>query len=265
MVWKKSAYLYNPESKFPFRISRSKIDLFLECQKCFYLDRRHGIGRPSMPGFSLNSAVDTLLKKEFDLLRVEGKPHELMTIYKIDALPFKHPEIDVWRDSFKGQEYLHKETNLSITGAIDDIWIDTQKMFHIVDYKSTSTEKDISLEDEYKQGYKIQMEIYQWIFRRKGFDVSDLGYFVFANAGKNRPKFDAKLEFKLSIIPYSGNDGWVEKVVLDIKNCLDKNKPPSQSESCEYCSYRDKIAEIGGNGEEKSGSKKGQLSFSSEF
>jgi hypothetical protein len=265
MVWKKSAYLYNTVNKFPFRLSRSKIDLFLECPKCFYLDRRHGIGRPSMPGFSLNSAVDTLLKKEFDLLRVEGKPHELMSLYKIDAVPFKHPEIDTWRDSFKGQEYLHKETNLVITGAIDDIWIDSQKKLHIIDYKSTSTEKDISLEDEYKKGYKTQMEIYQWIFRRKGFDISDLGYFVFANAGKNRPKFDAKLEFELSIIPYNGNDSWVEMVLFDIKTCLDRKEIPAQSENCEYCSYRDNISETDKNGGEKFGSKRGQLSFNSEF
>jgi len=52
--------LYNPSSKTPFRISRGKIDLFLECPRCFYLDRRLGLGRPSMPGWALNSAVDQL-------------------------------------------------------------------------------------------------------------------------------------------------------------------------------------------------------------
>ncbi len=36
--------LYDPASKEPFRLSRSKIDLFLECARCFYLDRRLGVG-----------------------------------------------------------------------------------------------------------------------------------------------------------------------------------------------------------------------------
>jgi len=40
--------LYDPKSKEPFVISRSKIDLFLECPRCFYLDRKLGLGRPSI-------------------------------------------------------------------------------------------------------------------------------------------------------------------------------------------------------------------------
>ena len=94
----------------------------------------------------------------------------------------------------------------------------------IVDYKATSTSKEISLEDEYKQGYKKQMEIYQWIFRQLGFKVNNTGYFVFANASKNRPKFDGRLEFELSIIPYVSNDNWVGPILIDIKKCLDSDK-----------------------------------------
>ena len=33
----------------PFELSRSKVDLFLQCPRCFYLDRseKHRISRPS--------------------------------------------------------------------------------------------------------------------------------------------------------------------------------------------------------------------------
>jgi len=92
--------IYGQNGDFPFRLSRSKIDLFLECPRCFWLDRKKGISRPGMPAFTLNSAVDALLKKEFDLLRKSGQPHELMRQYGIEAIPFKHPEIDVWRTSY---------------------------------------------------------------------------------------------------------------------------------------------------------------------
>lgn len=63
--------LYNPDSKEPFKLSRSKIDLFLNCPRCFYLDRRLGVGRPPGSPFALNSAVDVLFKKEFDLHRAK--------------------------------------------------------------------------------------------------------------------------------------------------------------------------------------------------
>ena len=233
--------LYRPGSKEPFRVSRSKIDLFLDCPKCFYLDRRLGLGRPSMPAFTLNIAVDALLKKEFDLLRKKGQAHELMKQYKIDAIPFDHPDLDIWRNNFKGKEYLHRETNLIISGAIDDVWINSKKQLHIVDYKSTSTEKEISLEDGYKQMFKKQMEVYQWIFRKSGFVVNNTGYFVYANAGKNRPKFDGVLTFELSIIPHQGDDSWIEPTIFEIKKSLESDKIPDPNPACEFCQYRQLI------------------------
>lgn len=234
--------LYSPGVREPFRLSRTKIDLFLECPRCFYLDRRLGISRPGGPGFPLNSAVDNLLKNEFDLLRQKGQAHELMKKYRIDAVPFNHQDLSIWRDDshkYLGACVLDKKTNLEISGIIDDVWINRNKEFLIVDYKATSTSKEISLEDEYKQGYKKQMEIYQWIFRQMGFKVNNTGYFVFANAARNRPKFDGRLEFELSIIPYVGNDAWIEDTLGEIKKCLDSDEIPKPSPNCEHCYYRE--------------------------
>lgn len=237
--WKRKSKLYTPNQPEPFKLSRSKIELFVECPRCFFLDRRLGIARPSLPGFSLNSAVDFLLKKEFDLLREKGEAHELMNRYKIDAIPFSHPRMDEWRTNFTGQHYLEPETNLFIFGAVDDVWENKDKGLLIVDYKSTSTDKMISLEDEYKQSYKRQMEVYQWLFRNNGFTVSSTGYFVFANAGKTKPRFDGVLEFDLSIIPYTGEDSWIIPTLRKIKDCLDGGVLPLPSESCEHCVFRE--------------------------
>lgn len=240
--------LYQPGDKKPFRISRGKIDDFLKCPRCFYLDRRLGLGRPSMPGFALNSAVDHLLKKEFDLLRKKGQAHELMKHYKIKAIPFSHPDLPEWRDDvwrFKGASTIHQPTNLEICGIIDDVWINPKEELLIVDYKSTSTKQEISLDDEYKQGYKKQMEVYQWIFRQLGFKVNNTGYFVYANALKNRPKFDGRLEFEVQIISHQGNDSWVEPTILKIKDCLESGKIPPADPGCEFCNYRKLIKEKG--------------------
>ncbi|OGK31582.1 hypothetical protein A3F29_01355 [Candidatus Roizmanbacteria bacterium RIFCSPHIGHO2_12_FULL_33_9] len=239
--------LYDPQSKEPFTVSRSKIDLFIECPRCFYLDRKHGVSRPGIPSFTLNSAVDTLLKKEFDLLRKNRESHELMKKYKIDAIPLSHPELSTWRDDhyrYIGASVLHDKTNFLVTGIIDDVWKDKKDNLIIVDYKATSTTREISLEDKWKQGYKRQMEIYQWIFRKMGFKVSDTGYFVFANAGKNRDKFDGKLEFELSILPYKGNDFWVEPRLLAMKKCLDSATVPTKGAECEHCAFREKANEV---------------------
>src|SRR3989344_6749454 len=141
---KRRSNLYKPDSKEPFNVSRSKIALFLECPQCFWLDRRFGIARPDMPGWSLNSAVDNLLKNEFDVLREKKEPHRLMLYHRIDAVPFSHQDFVIWRDDNNqkiGATVLHKKTNLNICGIIDDIWENNRdKSLHIVDYKSTSTD-----------------------------------------------------------------------------------------------------------------------------
>lgn len=236
-------YRYIPGSKEPFSLSRSKIDLFLECSRCFYLDRRLGLDRPGMPGWPLNSAVDELLKKEFDLLRKNGEAHAIMAKYKIDAVPFQHPDIDEWRANFTGRRYLHKPTNLEVFGAVDDIWVNPKGELIIVDYKATSTSKEISLDDEYKEGFKKQIEIYQWIYRQNGHKVNNTGYIVYANGIKDRDKFDGILEFEMSLHPHKGDDSWVEPTIFAVKECLEADTIPEASETCEYCMYRKLISE----------------------
>jgi len=230
--------LYEPGSKEPFKLSRSKIDLFFECPRCFYLDRRLGIGRPPGFPFSLNSAVDKLLKLEFDIHRANGTNHPLIEKYGVDARPVHHDDLDKWRHNFTGIQYLHEPTNFLLTGAIDDLWQNSKGEYIVVDYKSTSKDEEITeLNKEWQDGYKRQMEIYQWLLRKNGFKVSDTGYFVYCNGKTDRKAFDAKLEFDITLIPYEGNDSWIENVVLDAHKCLNSEKIPEAGDDCDYCAY----------------------------
>src|ERR1700722_15407897 len=99
---------YKPGQKTAFKVSRSKIDLFINCPACFWLDRRLKITRPDSPPFQINKAVDELYKKEFDTYRKQAEPHPLMLEYKIDAIPFMHEDLDKWRANFTGVQFLHE-------------------------------------------------------------------------------------------------------------------------------------------------------------
>jgi len=240
---KRKGNLYDPSSKDSFRLSRSKIDLFLNCPRCFYLDRKLGVAQPPGFPFSLNSAVDKLLKKEFDILREKGQAHPLMKRFGIDAIPLKHESLNEWRDPFKGITYHDKKTNLIITGGVDDIWINPNGEFIIVDYKATSKDEEVSLDADWQIGYKRQMEIYQWLFRKNGFKVSRTGYFVYCNGKTDGEKFDAKLEFDIKIIPYIGDDSWIDEVVNNAYSCLVSDSIPQALPDCDYCAYRKSAAE----------------------
>lgn len=231
--------VFDPKSEEPFLLSRSKIDLFLNCRRCFYLDCRLGVAQPPGFPFSLNAAVDTLLKKEFDLHRAKGLAHPLMTTYKIEAIPYRHKMINIWRNPRQGGiKYYHNLTNFSVYGAVDDVWVDKKNNLIVVDYKATSKSGEVGIDADWQIGYKRQMEVYQWLFKRNNFKVSDTGYFVYCNGDADKEAFDGKLEFNVKIIPYKGNSKWVEDALMEIKKCLMSDKLPSASVNCDFCRYR---------------------------
>lgn len=234
--------LYDPKSSEPFKLSRSKIDLSMECPRCFYYDRKLGVGRPPGFPFALNSAVDHLLKQEFDGHRMNGTKHPLIEKYGVDAIPCKHDDLDKWRHNFTGVQFLHQPTNFLVYGAIDDLWQNSQGEYIVVDYKSTSKNEDITeLNKNWQRGYKRQMEIYQWLLRQNGYKVSNTGYFVYCNGQTDRKAFDAKLEFDITLIPYTGDDSWVEQAIMDAHKCLNSDSVPAGKPGCDYCQYVEAI------------------------
>ncbi len=236
---------FDPSSGEPFKVSRSKIDLFTECPRCAYLDMRLGIKRPSMPAFTLNNAVDELLKREFDIHRAEGSKHPLLEKYGLDAVPLNDERMDEWRDALRrGISYLHTPTNILVRGGIDDVWVNPGGELIIVDYKATSKKVGPSTEEDLYDSYKRQMEIYQWLFRKNNFAVSPTGYFVYVNGKADAKAFDGKLEFDIELIPYTGSDAWIEPAIFDLKSVVASDAVPPIGTSfgggpCEYCTYRE--------------------------
>src|SRR3990167_10369950 len=205
-----------------WKLSRSKIDLFLECPRCFYMDNKLGVKRvPGFP-FSINSAVDYLLKKEFG----------------IDARPMSHAELDEWRRNFGGIRHLHEPTGFLVTGAIDDLWINGKDEYIVVDYKATAKDEAVkALDKEWQDGYKRQMEVYQWLLRQNGLHVSNTGYFVYCTGKMDRQAFDKKIDFDVHLIAYEGHDDWLEGVLRQIKDCLEGDTIPAAGNSCDHCAY----------------------------
>lgn len=231
--------VFSPTATEPFVLSRSKIDLFIECPRCFFLDRRLGVSRPPGFPFTLNNAVDTLLKKEFDIHRANGDTHPLIAKYGIDAKPVAHESLNMWRENFKGIRFHHQPSNFIITGAIDDLWQNAKGEYIVVDYKATSKATEIvALDQDWHIGYKRQMEVYQWLFRQNGFPVSSTGYFVYCNGRTDVAAFDGKIEFAITLIPYTGDDSWIENVLSDIRTCLSGSTIPAANAECDYCNYR---------------------------
>ena len=230
--------LFDPSSDKPYRLSRSRLENFLRCPRCFYLDRRLGVDVPSGPPFSINIAVDTLLKREFDGYREIGEPHPYMVEAGIEALPAQHPQLDEWRENFKGVKFLHESANIEVQGAIDDLWLGADGLYVVADYKATAKKDEVNLDAEWQISYKRQMEIYQWLLRRNGLKVSDRSWFVYCNGCVEAESFQKRVDFRVSMLPYDGDDSWVEPAIIEAANTLRLDRIPEGADNCKLCTYR---------------------------
>lgn len=220
----------------PFSFSRSKVDLFINCPHCFYLDRVKGLDTPPGFPFNINSAVDTLLKREFDTFRKNQTVPPLLSKNGYDLIPFNHDEIDIWRENFKGLRVNYKGYDFS--GAVDDIWVNSEGELFVVDYKSTaSSEPIISIDKDYHIGYKRQVEFYQWILTQMGFKVNNKSVFVYCTGDNTLPSFNGIMNFHIKLIEYIGNTSWVEKTLDKLIECVESDKIPESGLGCDYCKY----------------------------
>ena len=230
--------IYSKDNTDPYKLSRTRIENFCRCKKCFYLEEKLGISRPASFPFNLNNAVDELLKEEFDSFRGTDKNHPYIVENGLDAKPFDHPEIEDWRTRNKGVGFLDEDTNLYFYGLVDDVWINTKTdQLILVDYKATSKKGEVSLDAPWQISYKRQLEIYQWLFRKNGFDVQNIGYFVYCNGVKENVMFNNELKFNVKLLAYKGDDSWIDKTVKEIYKVLNSDDIPEPNPNCEYCRY----------------------------
>ena len=151
---------FNPDNPAPYELSRSRIENFVRCPACFYLQQVKAVPYPSIPGYNINEATDVLLKRDFDKYRGGPETHPFLVKLGMEHLvPFEHEDFEKWTQSMHfGAEgrmnTVHEESNIKLGDGLDDVWLNKiTNELHIVDYKSTSQKspnKEITLDDYWK-------------------------------------------------------------------------------------------------------------------
>lgn len=244
--------VYDPVKTEPYELSRTRIENFVKCPACFYLQQVGGVKKPSIPGYNINEATDVLLKRDFDKHRKARTCHPFLKENGLNHLvPLEDERFELWTQSLHfgaaGRfNTIHDETNLKVGGGLDDVWLNTETgQAHLVDYKSTSQkspDKEITLDDWWKASYKRQMDFYIWVMRRLGLDTSDVGYFLYCDGDRfTEKKFlhegHATMQFKVTLLAYKSDLSWIEPTLKSIKQLLDARKCPDHAMKCEYGAY----------------------------
>ena len=160
------------------KLSPSSLSLMKNCPICFWLDK-HGVWkRPSGIFPTLPSGMDKILKIHFDKFRDRGKlPPELCNHEHCDDMKlFDDKELlEFWRNNFKGLRYEYECGNV-LFGAVDNVLVHGKKLI-ILDYKTKGF--PIKDENESAQYYQNQLDIYNFLLRKNGYETEDYAFLLF--------------------------------------------------------------------------------------
>lgn len=223
----------------PIQLSPNSLDLFLECPYCFWLEKKHGIRRPPPYPYALNTAVDILLKEEFDIYRAKGEPHPLLVAHNIPAKLFHNQELlNQWRSNFSGIRYYDADLGASIFGAVDDILEFKDGKLAPLDYKSTGS----SVPKIYDR-FQLQMDVYTYLLEKNGFLTPRKGYLAFYIVDKKNG-FGDKLPFKKELHEIETNPDDIPELFRDAVLLLKQNVPPQHSPDCKFGQWLKDISRL---------------------
>ena len=213
-----------------YKLSPSSINLMLDCKRCFYLQIKEKVKRPSGPFPSLPSGMDKTLKEHFDRFMEKGKlPPELRELKGMEKYKlFNDKEkLNIWRNNFKGIEYKDKGSGILLRGAVDNILVKGKKLV-VLDYKT----RGFPVKEDTHEHYITQMDLYNFLLRKNGFETENYTYLLFYYPNKVTESgeviFDTKL-IKVQTDPKRG-----EKVFKDAIDLLQGRRPRANKE-CAWC------------------------------
>lgn len=211
------------------QLSPNSLNLFFECRFCFWLEKRHGIRRPQPFPYALNTAVDILLKEEFDSYRAKGELHPLLVSHDIRAKLFSNQELlNEWRSNFKGIRYYDEKLQAVLFGALDDVLEFEDGSVAPLDYKSTGSQ----IPRVYDR-FQLQMDVYTYLLEQNGYRTPRKGYLAFYVVDKNSG-FADRLPFRREIHVIETDPSEIPGIFADAVASLRKDIPPYHSSECEY-------------------------------
>ena len=214
------------------KLSPNSLNLFLECPHCFWLDKNMGIKRPPPYPYALNSAVDALLKEEFDTYRSKKMPHPLLKENGIKAHLFPNQKLlNQWRNNLAGIRYFDEGLEATLFGAVDDVLELDDGRIAPLDYKSTgSTAANIY------DRFQLQLDTYAFLMEKNGYKTLHKGYLAFYIVDKSKGFID-RLPFRKEIIEIDTNPSDIYEIFKDAVECLREVNPPNHSSDCQFAKW----------------------------
>ncbi len=219
----------------PYKFSPSTLSLMDECKRCFWLHFKANLRRPDGIFPSLPNGMDRILKQHFDSFRDKGMtPPELKQLngYKM----FENKELLAeWRDNLRGVRWKDDKGNVFM-GAVDNILQKGNKLV-VLDYKT----RGYPLKDDTHEYYQDQMDIYNFLLRKNGYETEDYSYLLFYHPDKVMGTGEILFHSDLVKIKVSIENA--ERIFGEALEVLE-GEMPKADEECGFCRWQNSRIEF---------------------
>ncbi len=216
-----------------YKFSPSSLSLLKDCPRCFWLQFNKNIKRPDTIFPSLPSGMDKVLKGHFDKFMKNGElPPELQQLNGEVQLFDNEELLKVWRSNFKGIQWTDKNGNL-IHGAIDNLLQKKNKLI-VLDYKT----RGFPLKEDTHEHYQDQMDIYNFLLRKNGYETEDYTYLLFYHPHKVEE--NGHVCFNTDLVKIKVNIKNAENIFNKAVKVLE-TEIPIPSEECGFCKWAEEV------------------------
>lgn len=202
-------------------LSPSSLNLFEECQRCFYLQVVKKIRRPRGPMSSIPIKMDSIIKKYFNTYREKGILPPLIEGKIKGVLPLDMPKTLYYEDKKNGV----------ILKGLPDEYLQTEDQFIVpFDHKTKS-----KAPEETHPSYQLQLDCYTFLLETNGYKTRNFGYLAYYHP--EQCELHNGMDVQVTIIKVKTDPERVRKTLKKASEVLN-GKLPKVNRACEYCKWK---------------------------
>lgn len=217
-------------------LSNSSLGVYVDCPRCFWLEKNMRIKRPRGPFPSLPGGMDQIIKVYFDRHRAAGtvppEIAELLPGYKLYADQEKLRKMRNWQSAPRVPIGTH-----DCIWALDDLLVDADGLHSPLDYKTKAGEPKMEASVRY---YNRQLNVYSFALDHAKLKTNGKGHLLYyypAGVSEN-----GVVQFKTMLHTMDTNPSKAQVLFSKAVLCL-KSSFPAAGGACEYCGHMGSIAQ----------------------
>ncbi len=224
-------------STYATKLSPSALNLFLDCPRCFWLEKVKNIKRPRGIFPSLPSGMDRAIKVHFDGFRQKKTlPPEMQGAdFQGVQLFGDQGKLELWRSWRTGLVYQDAESGAALSGALDDLLV-RDGQYIPFDYK---TKGSPTTEEDAVKYYQNQLDCYALLLDANRMPTAGFAYLLYYS-----PKCvheNGEVSFQVQPIRVATDVTRAKKKLRDASTLIRQETLPPLNPSCEYCTWLSKF------------------------